>query len=162
MYFALTLKKTVKGLLMGVGLGLLAGCHFYQPVIEKPNPPPVLQLDILAKNGKPDIEDVKRFQSTLLDYISYLEQYYISIGIYYGTETKLPPGRLVSNEHHFQCRVMEHLFKEIELPPPPKAKNKELETTMNQLIDHIVDLRHRIRENNTYMNYLREKYKDCK
>lgn len=141
---------------------LLGGCHFHPPVVERPNPPPVLHSNVLSPTGKPDLEEVRRFQSTLLDYITYLEQYYISIGVYYGAETKIPTGRRVVNDHTFQCRVIDHLFKDIELPPPPKAVNKEIESTMNKLIDHIVDLRHRIRENNTYMAYLREKYKECK
>lgn len=112
-------------------------------------------------NTHPTKTQVEAYQRALIDYIRYLEQYYITLGVYYGADTKSIINRATS-EHDLQCRAVEGLFKDTPLPKPPVIDDRFINDTMNNLIDHIVELRQRIRNNNLYMQRLRHRYRGCK
>lgn len=155
------MKLFKRGLSIGL-VSLLVGCTVLSDTIG-PRPPP--EFDPGNFNLVSPRSGVIEYQEELLNYISYLEHYYISIGIYYGGKTEFNPKEKKlsrTGETRFRCYVMSQIFKDIDLPPPPKTKNKEVEETLNVLVDHIVDLRKRIRANNDYMESLRKRYKDCK
>lgn len=146
-----------KTLITGLSLGLLVGCIQPPLIVPKGFPPPIdfnhTRLDI-----EPTREAVQAYQEELSKYIRYLEQYYISLGVYYGTDTKSP---VTTSQISSQCLVVEGIFKDTPLPKPPKTDDRYINQTLHALIDHIVDLRQRIRNNNAYMEELRKRYRHC-
>lgn len=143
--------------LLFIFVATLSGCtNVLNSFIERPKDPPKLYL----YNGlNVDRKTVSEYQEILLNYIRYLERYYLTIGVYYGGKTELPNSK---SKYDDTCYIVSSIFNDVPLPPPPRVGNRDAEHVLNLLIDHITVLRKTIRENNVYMETLRQRYKSCK
>lgn len=160
-------KPRWKHLLFYVTLSLfgLTACssleRLHHPPLETKGYPSPIPFKISGLPANPSKLQVEAYQAELLKYIRYLEQYYITLGVYYGTKTTLNRST-PKDERELQCRAIEGIFKDIPLPKPPITDDRYINETINKLIDHITVLRQRIRENNGYMAQLRDRYRGCK
>lgn len=151
------MKHWITTFLIFLSVMTLSGCsNVLSNFVEQPKDPPKLYL----YNGPNlDRKTVSEYQETLLNYIRYLERYYLTIGVYYGGKTELPKPKSKQDD---TCYIVASIFNDVPLPPPPKVGNRDAEYVLNLLIDHITVLRKTIRENNAYMETLRQRYKSCK
>ena len=138
----------------------VGGCDYFDlnnSFYEKPKDPPYMRkLDDMSQIAV-DHEVIVNYQKQIVDYIDYLEQYYVSIGYYYQGDTKYPYTR----NRHDECRVYDYIFNDIELPLYSGFKDVSMDYIVNELINRIKVLRGLIKENNEYMARLREHYKAC-
>lgn len=132
--------------------------HDYNGLYYKPHDPPSLTKSLIVKKV-PKIEEVEKFQEEILGYIEYLEEYYISVGLYFGGRTELP----LMFHRNDECKLYDYIFKDINLPakPPSGLAEKDIDTFITLLMEHVQDLRTKIKENNRYNEQLRQYYKNC-
>lgn len=132
--------------------------HDYNGLYYKPNDPPTLTKNIVTRRA-PQLEEVHKFQDALLEYIKYIEEYYISVGLYFGGKTELP----IMFHRNDECRLYDYIFKDITLPakPPSSIAEKDIDAFISLLTEHVQELRTKIRENNRYNEQLRLYYKNC-
>ena len=138
----------------------LLSCGYFDvtsAMYEQPRDPPHMRrFDTTDKADIPK-EYIDEYQQELADYIDYLEQYYVSIGLYYGADIQYPSrGKGID-----ECRVYDYIFTDIKLPVYPEIEGEDVDDTINELVDRILVLRKLIRENNEYMAKLRDHYKSC-
>lgn len=123
----------------------------------RPDSPPRLYRSLFI-NTPPTKEEVKHYQDKLLDYIAYLEQYFVSVGLYYDGRKELP----ILLHRNDGCRLFEYTFKQISLPAPPiQQDDTDYEIIVSKLAEQVVQLRGRIKEHNAYTAGLAKYYRPC-
>lgn len=120
-----------------------------------PDKPPVLY----SWFNHPMTGEVERYQSQLISYIQYLQEYYVNVGVHLHGDKDIPVKYLINKE----CQLYDYIFKTIELPllPIADAEQHQLDKIINRLVEYIIDTNNRIVEHNRYQEQLRENYRNC-
>ena len=126
-------------------------------IYTRPESPPMIYRS-LFENKPPTPEAVEKYQEDLLTYIQYLENHYISVGLYYDGKKELP----IFQSRNDNCRLFEFTFKEINLPILPIGESDlDPELIIHRLAEDVIQLRARIKEHNAYIGELKRYYKPC-
>lgn len=152
------LKDIIKGLAtITVTVLVVLTIQNKDNIYTKPESPPVLSRSLLFHRN-PTADEVLEYQDAILKYIQYLEQHYVSVGLYYGGKKSLP----IFKHRNDECRIYKHMFRSIVLPKPPDTSDDtDPEIIIRKLIDHIGDFKVRIDENNKYMGELKRYFEPC-
>lgn len=120
-----------------------------------PNKPPVLYSWI----DKPLDNEIIEYQNQLINYIQYLQEYYVHVGVYLNGAKDIPVNYLVNKD----CQLYDYTFKTIELPlfPLNEVEEHRLDKVINRLVEYLIDTNNRVMEHNRYQNQLKESYKNC-
>lgn len=141
--------------LISVGLTILVLSK--DGLYTRPESPPRLYYS-LFDSGPPTKEQVEKYQNDLLTYIHYLEQHYVSVGLYYDAHKELP----ILQHRNDGCRIYDYTFKAIPLPDAPIDEDDvDVDIILSKLAEHVVQLRGRIKEQNAYMVELAKYYRPC-
>ena len=124
---------------------------------------PQIALPSEIVNKKLSAREVSDRQKDLANYINYLHHYYIAVDLLYRKESNYDSGESDLPQFKYaQCKVVRDLFRQVELPPPPKRKEGMSHSdAIGVLFDHIEVLRREIRSNNQKMKELKKLYHHC-
>lgn len=140
------------------GLGYIYIQHDYNGLYYRPNDPPTLSKKVFT-NKAPSLDEVLEYQEDIINYIKYLEEHYIAVGVYFGGKQDFP----ILLHRNDECRIYDYIFKDIALPSTPSSDlaEKDLDTFISLLVEHVQELRSKIKENNRNNEQLRHYYKNC-
>lgn len=155
---------TYRGLLILLLAYFLTGCQLNtKPEYRYPDSTKIqVTLPYEVLNKKLSINEINERQKELANYINYLHQYYIAVDLLYQRDQQYFKNNDLPQFKYAQCKVVQDLFRTVDLPPPPKRKNgMSNEEAVSVLFDHIEALRQGIRSNNQRMKELKNLYRHC-
>lgn len=153
-----------RGLLILLLSNFLMGCQFgTKPQYRYPDNTRIqVTLPYEVLNKKLSIEEINDRQKELANYINYLHQYYIAVDLLYQRDKSYIDTNDLPQFKYVQCKVVQDLFRTVDLPPPPKRKmGMSNDEAVSVLFDHIEALRRGIRSNNRRMEELKNLYRHC-
>lgn len=147
--------RTIIVCIISSGLTLLAINK--DNVFTRAESPPVIYRSLFS-HTPPTPDEIKKYQEDLIAYIYYLEQHYISVGLYYDGKKELP----IFQHRNDGCRVYEHTFREISIPDLPIGdEDIDTDLLLYRLAEDVIQLRGRIKEYNAYIDELKRYYRPC-
>lgn len=155
---------TYRGLLILLLAYFLTGCQLNtKPEYRYPDSTKIqVTLPYEVLNKKLSINEINDRQKELANYINYLHQYYIAVDLLYQRDQQYTKNNDLPQFKYAQCKVVQDLFRTVDLPPPPKRKiGMSNEEAVSVLFDHIEALRQGIRSNNQRMKELKNLYRHC-
>lgn len=155
---------TYRGLLILLLVYFLTGCQLNtKPEYRYPDSTKIqVTLSYEVLNKKLSINEINERQKELANYINYLHQYYIAVDLLYQRDQQYIKNNDLPQFKYAQCKVVQDLFRTVDLPPPPKRKiGMSNEEAVSVLFDHIEALRQGIRSNNQRMKELKNLYRHC-